>query len=99
MSVHIVRFRISPEHIEMVTQQIEAIFTALREAASSPSIRYVALRDDVDPVFTLILELPEGAANPLLSIPEALAFRESLAGWAHDDAAPRSNTVVGRYCA
>lgn len=99
MSVQIVRFRISLEHIAPVTKKIEAIFSALREADPPPSMRYVALRDDVDPVFTLILELPEGAANPLLSIPDALAFRESLAGWAHDDVAPRPTTVVGRYCA
>ncbi|RVW01756.1 hypothetical protein [Rhodococcus spongiicola] len=98
MSLQIVRFRTAPEQIPEVTQQIEAIFTAVHETAP-PAMRYLALREADEPVFTLILELPDGADNPLLSIPAALEYRSHLPSWTDDDVTPRPHTIVGRYSA
>lgn len=50
-------------------------------------------------MFTLILELLDGADNPLPSIPTAAAFRSWLPSQTDDDPAPHSCTVVGRYSA
>ncbi|RVW01344.1 hypothetical protein [Rhodococcus xishaensis] len=98
MSLQMVRFRTAPEQIPEVTQQIEALFTAVHDAAP-PGIRYLALREADEPAFTLILELPDRADNPLLSIPAALEYRSHLSGWTDDDVTPRPHTVLGRYSA
>lgn len=96
MIVQTVRFRTTPQQITAVTEQIEVLFAALR-AAAPRGVRYTALHETEDPVFTLILELPDGAENPLPSIPAAAAFRSRLPGWTDDDVAPRLCTVLGRY--
>lgn len=91
MSVPTVRFRTSPE-------QIEALFAAVH-AAAPQEMQYIALQETDEPVFTLILELLDGAENPLPSIPGAAAFRSWLPSQTDDDPAPRPCTVVGRYSA
>lgn len=98
MSVQIIQFRTTPERISEATQQIDALFTAIHDAAPS-AMHYTALRDADEPLFTLILELPDGASNPLLSIPAAATFRGWMAGQTQDDVTPRSCLVVGNYSA
>lgn len=98
MSLQTIRFVTSPEQSSAVTEQIEALFAAVH-AAAPPNMQYIALRETDGPVFTLILELADGAENPLLSVPAAVDFRNWLPGQTDDDLAPRSCTVVGRYSA
>ncbi|ASR37500.1 hypothetical protein BAY61_23660 [Prauserella marina] len=98
MSVQIVRFRTTPEKVPAVTEEIEAVFAAVK-AVAPQGMRYTALRETDEPEFTLILELPDGADNPLPSIPAAAAFRGWLPDQTDDNPAPRSCTVVGRYSA
>ncbi|WP_230535670.1 hypothetical protein [Streptomyces sp. OUCMDZ-3434] len=98
MSVQTVRFRTSPEQVPVATERINALFDAVH-AAAPRDMRYIALRETGEPVFTLILELPDGTENPLPSIPAAVAFRRWLSGRTEDDPAPCSCTVVCRYSA
>ncbi|TCP56995.1 hypothetical protein EV191_101946 [Tamaricihabitans halophyticus] len=98
MSVQIVRFRTTPEQVPAMTEEIDALFAAVT-AAAPQGMRYIALRETDEPEFTLILELPDGADNPLPSIPVAAAFRGWLPSQTNDDPAPRSCTVVGKYSA
>lgn len=98
MSVQTVRFRTSPEQSSAVIDQIEALFAAVH-AATPQEMQYTALRETDEPVFTLILELPDGAENPLPSIPAAVAFRSWLPSQTDDNLTPRSFTVVGGYSA
>ena len=96
MSVQIVRFRIAPERSAAVSAQIESLFAAVHDAAPE-NMQYIASREADDSVFTLILELPEGAENPLPSIPAAADFRSWLLTQTDDDTMPRPYVVVGRY--
>ncbi|OQO90068.1 hypothetical protein B1813_19815 [Saccharomonospora piscinae] len=96
MSVQMVRFRTTENQAAAVAEQLDEVFAAVH-AAAPRGMRYTALRDAEEPVFTLILELPEGAENPLPSIPAAAAFRGWLPGRTDDDPAPRPCTVVGSY--
>ncbi len=98
MSVQTVRFRTGPERAPAVVDQIAALFAAVHAAAPT-QLQYIALRDSDEPVFTLILELPDGAQNPLASIPTAAAFRCWLPSQTNEDTTPRSWTVLGRYSA
>jgi hypothetical protein len=82
----------------VVTEQIEAMFAAVHEAAPR-GLRYIAMREADQPVFTLMLELLNGVSNPLPSIPAAADFRGWLAGQTGDDVAPQSCTVLGMYSA
>lgn len=96
MSVQTIRFRTSPEHVPAVVDQIAALFAAV-EAAAPAQLQYTALRETDEPVFILILELPDGAENPLPSIPAAAAFRGWLPHQTDDDLTPRPCAVLGRY--
>lgn len=98
MSVQIVRFRTSPEHSAAVADEIATLLAAVHVAAPA-ALQYVALRETDEPVFTFILELPDGAQNPLPSIPAAVSFRSWLPGQTDEDPTPRSCTVLGRYSA
>ncbi|APE34797.1 hypothetical protein BOX37_13525 [Nocardia mangyaensis] len=98
MSVQIVRFRTSPEQATAVAEQIRAVFSAVR-ATAPQGMHYTALRETDQPVFTPILELSDGAENPLPSIPSAAAFRDWLPSRTGDYPVPRSCTIVGRYSA
>lgn len=95
MSLQTVRFRTSDEYAAEVVEQIEALFEGVRAAAPS-QLRYIAFRDADEPVFTLILELPEGADNPLPLIAAAADFRAWLPSRTDDDPIPRVCTVLGR---
>lgn len=98
MSVQMVRFRTTPELAPVAAEQIETVFAAV-QAAAPAGVKYTALQEADAPVFTLILELPDGVDNPLPSIPAAAAFRSWMMSHADDDTAPRSCTIVGRYSA
>ncbi|TYQ09528.1 UNVERIFIED_ORG: hypothetical protein L601_003700000230 [Gordonia westfalica J30] len=98
MTVQTVRFRTSPEHADSAVEQITALFDAVRTAAPE-GMKYLALRESDEAVFTLLLELPVGAENPLPAIPAAAAFREWLPHHTSDDPRPRVCTVLGWYSA
>ncbi|MDT0268663.1 hypothetical protein RM844_20465 [Streptomyces sp. DSM 44915] len=96
MSVHTVRFRTTPERVTTVAERIAAVCAAVRAEAPA-GVRYTAFQDADEPVFTLVLELADGVANPLPSIPAAADFRRWLPGQTDDDLTPKASTVVGGY--
>ncbi|ORL16045.1 hypothetical protein A6I85_00370 [Prescottella equi] len=98
MSVHIVRFRTSPEQNFAAEEQLEALFAGMHTAASQ-QMQCITPRETDNPVFALILECPDGARNPLRSIPAADAFRSWIPAQADDDPTPRSCPVLRRYSA
>lgn len=98
MSVQMIRFHTSSGQRAEVVEQIEALFAGVH-AAAPQHMQYIALEENDEPVFTLILELPDGMQNPLPSIPAAAAFRSWLPTHTDDLPAPRPCTVVGRYSA
>lgn len=98
MSLQMLRFHTSLDQRAAVIERIEALFAEV-QAVAPQQMQYIALQDDDEPVFTLILELPDGAENPLPSIPAAASFRNWLPTHTEDHPAPRSCTVVGRYSA
>jgi len=98
MSVQMIRFHTSRDQRVAVIEQIEALFAGVH-AAAPQQMQYIALQENDEPAFTLILELPDGVENPLPSIPAAAAFRSWLPTHPDDHPAPRPCTVVGRYSA
>lgn len=98
MSVQTLRFRTTHQQAPTVSEEITALFAAV-QAAAPPGIRYTALREADEPVFTLILELADATENPLPSIPAAVAFRNWLPTQTDDDLTPRPCTMLSRYSA
>jgi hypothetical protein len=96
MSVQIVRFRTEPERVPEVEEAEGRLFAAVRDAAPA-GIEYTATRAGDGPEFLLTRQLPEGAPNPLLGLPEAGAFRARAAGWAGGPVPPAPLHVTGRY--
>lgn len=96
MSVQIVRFRTATEHLPEVEEAVRGLFAAI-EAAAPAGLDYTAVRVGDGAEFLLMLELAEGAVNPLPGIPEALAFRARVADWAGAPVPPQPVTVLARY--
>ncbi len=98
MSVQIVRFRADSQRVGEVEEAIGKLFAAVEEAAPA-GVDYTAARVGDSSEFLLTLTLPDGAANPLLEIPEAGAFRERVGEWAGAPVPPVALQVLGRYSA
>jgi len=96
MSVQMVRFSTDAERVEEVEKAIAALFTAVGKA-SPVGMTYTAGRVGDSPDFVFLLQLSDGADNPLLGIPDALDFRAKLAGWSAGTVALQPFTVLGRY--
>lgn len=96
MSLQIVRFTTDPDDAAAVEEGVDRLFRAVR-SAQPDGMRYLATRHGERPEFLLLLHLAEPTANPLLTLPEAAAFREHMAGWARSRPAPEELTVLGSY--
>lgn len=96
MSLQIVRFSTASQQIPRVEEAIRTLFAAI-EAAAPAGIDYTAMRVGDGPEFLLTLRLADADANPLLDIPEALAFRTRIAHWAGGPVPPQPVAVLGRY--
>jgi hypothetical protein len=98
MSVQIVQFGTDPQRVGEVEEAIRRLFMAVEEAAPA-GIDYSAARIGDSTRFLLTLTLPDDAANPLLEIPEAAAFRGKVGEWAGGPVPPSTLHVIGRYTA
>ncbi|MEV4714154.1 hypothetical protein [Micromonospora sp. NPDC049374] len=96
MSLQIVRFNTEAPQVPRVEEALRKLFAAI-EAAAPTGIDYTAVRVGDGPEFLLTLQLAGAGANPLLDIPEALAFRTEIARWANGPVPPQPATVLGRY--
>lgn len=98
MSVQIVRFHADPQQIDEIEEAIRELFSAVEKAAPT-GVEYTAARIGDSAEFLLALTLPDGAANPLLEIPEAGAFRSKVGEWAGGPVPPSTLHLIGRYAA
>lgn len=98
MSVQIVQFGTDPQRVGEVEEAIRKLFAAV-EAAAPAGIEYTAARIGDSSQFLLTLALPDGAANPLLEIPEAGAFRGKVSEWSGGPVPPSTLHLIGRYTA
>ena len=96
MNVQIVSFTTTEAHIAAIEDAIESMVAAINDAKPA-GIRYAATRLAGGVTFLLILELDDGAENPLPSIPEARAFQQQLPTWATEPPTPQPLTVLGTY--
>jgi hypothetical protein len=96
VSLHIVRFTASQDHITEAEQGIGRLFAAVHTVAPE-QIRYLAARTTDGPDFLLMLHLADGMPNPLPTIPEAAAFRQDMPRWAVTPPTPEPMTVLGHY--
>lgn len=96
MSLQMVRFSTDAERVNEVQDAIATLFTAVAQAAPV-GMTYTAGRVGDSSDFVFLLQLADGADNPLLGIPGALDFRAKVAGWAGLPVAPQDFTVLGRY--
>ncbi|WP_281689040.1 hypothetical protein [Pseudonocardia thermophila] len=98
MSVLVVQFRVDPADVAQVQAALTAMCEAL--AVEQPAgTRFAAckLADGVS--FLNILQLDEGAPNPLPEIPAAREFQQRMIACALGDEPPAAApvTVVGSY--
>ncbi|MGY4721474.1 hypothetical protein [Naumannella huperziae] len=98
MSVQIVQFGTEPQQVGEVEEAIKRLFAAV-ESAAPAGIEYTAARVGDSSQFLLTLSLPDDAANPLLDIPEAGAFRGKVGEWAGGPVPPSTLHFIGRYTA
>lgn len=96
MTVQMIRFTTSDEHVDEVETGIDAMLAAL-DRARPAGTRYAACRLADGATFLLLLELDDGVDNPLPAIPEALAFQQQMGRWAAAPPAAEPVTVVGSY--
>lgn len=98
MSVQIVQFRTDPDLVGEVEESIRKLFSSV-QAAAPAGIQYTAARVGDSSKFLLQLTLSDDAANPLLEIPEAGAFRDKIGEWAGGPVPPSTLHFIGRYTA
>ena len=97
MTVLIVQYRIRDDARPELDAAVGRLMAAVAEAAPD-GVRYTlgTLPDGVTVVG--LLELEDGAENPLPGIPEAGAFQRDLAGWVvGDPPAPVRLDELGSY--
>ena len=96
MTVQMVRFATTEDHVAEIEAGIDAMLAAI-ERTQPAGARYAAFRLGDGVTFLLLLELEDGIENPLPAIPEARAFQQEMASRAVTPPAPEPLTVVGSY--
>ena len=96
MSVLTVRARLKEEHVAEAEAAVKRMFAAI-EREGVEGIRYASIRLEDGVTFLALLELADGAENPLLDLPEARAFYERLPEWYVEPPEVGPGTVVGSY--
>jgi hypothetical protein len=97
MTVLMVRYTVGEDRVVEVERGIEKMFTAIdREHPDGVRFALVKLPDGV--TFVGVLELEDGAHNPLLGIPAAREYQQNLANWVvGQPPVPGRVEVVGSY--
>lgn len=96
MSVLMVRSAVKTESVPEVEAAVQKMFAEI-EAAQPRGVRYASclLPDGV--TFVAILELENGADNPLVALPAFREFQENLRNWVAGPPTPEPVRVVGSY--
>jgi hypothetical protein len=96
MSLQIVQFTATSEHVADAETGIEKLFGAV-EAAAPERVQYLAARTAGNSDFILLLHLAANRHNPLPELTEGAALRTALPGWTLNPPQPRQLTVLGNY--
>jgi hypothetical protein len=97
MTVLMVNYKVREASVAQVEGGIEQMMAAI-EHAQPKGIRYALCKLPDGVSFVGILELDDGAENPLPGIAAARSFQGNLADWVvGEPPAPQPLTVVGSY--
>jgi hypothetical protein len=97
MTVIMVRYRVRDESVAEVETGIEKMFAAI-EQEQPKGIRFAMGKLSDGVTFVGILELQDGAHNPLHRIPAARSYQEKVRDWVVEKPpAPERLEVVGSY--
>ena len=105
MSVLMIRSKIKTGKAADVEAAAKQMFTTIKEAAP-PGVRYASCRLADGVTYLALLELDDGAGNPLAALPSFRKFQEDLKDWLAEppvteqrepqiDAAPEQPTDEG----
>jgi hypothetical protein len=96
MNITTVRATLKEAHVAEAEAAAKRMFAAI-EREGIEGIRYASLKLQDGVTFLAVLELEDGAENPLLALPEAREFYDRLADWYVDWPEVTPATVVGSY--
>jgi hypothetical protein len=96
MTVLTVRATLKEEHVAEAEAAVRRMFAAI-EREGLEGIRYASVRLQDGVTFLALLELEDGVENPLLALPEAKEFYDSLPGWYVAPPEVGPGTVIGSY--
>jgi hypothetical protein len=96
MNVVTVRATLKEEHVADAEAAVKRMFAAI-EREQLEGIRYASIKLDDGVTFLALLEIEDGAENPLPGLPEAQEFYAGLPGWYAEPPAVSPGTVVGTY--
>src|SRR3954454_19643897 len=96
MSVLTVRAKLKEEHVADAEAAVKRMFAAI-EREQLEGIRYASVRLEDGVTFLAVLELEDGAENPLPGLPEAQEFYAGLPGWYAEAPEVGQGTVIGSY--
>lgn len=91
-----VRYKIDAERVAAVDAAVERLFAALQREQPA-GIRFTYGRQADGQTYVALLELDDGADNPLLASPAARSFQEELRGHVAAPPLPEPLTVIGAY--
>jgi hypothetical protein len=96
MSVVMVRARMKEQHVAEAVAAVKRMFAAI-EREGLEGIRYASVQLEDGATFVAMLEVEDGAENPLLGLPEAQEFYDRLPGWYAEPPEVGPGTVIGSY--
>lgn len=97
MTVLIVGYEVPEEGVAPVTAAIAKAFAALDEAAPA-NLKFTYYRRPSGNSFVGVVELPDGAENPLFGVEAARELQATVAKWALGETpVPEPLEVLGSY--
>jgi hypothetical protein len=97
MTVLITSYKVKEDAVAEVESGIERMFSAIDDQRPT-GLRYAMCKLPDGVTFVGVVQLDDGAQNPLLGIGEAAEFREKLGNWVvGEPPAPEPLEVVGSY--
>jgi hypothetical protein len=96
MTVLTVRAKLEEEHVAEAEAAVRRMFAAI-EREGLEGIRYASIKLEDGVTFVALLEVEDGAENPLAALPEAQEFYASLPGWYAEPPEVGPGTVIGSH--
>ncbi|CAM3989292.1 hypothetical protein KIPE111705_34885 [Kibdelosporangium persicum] len=97
MALLLIQYHVAPNEVSAVTDAVHAAFEAV-EAEQPQGIRYAYLRRSGSAEFTALLELADGAENPLPGIEAARRLQAVVAKAAAGPVpSPQAYEILGAY--